>query len=145
MTASRLGRWFRRRRIRITDAARVRLEPGDAVILSVPVEITTDDAGVIRGYVEQVFPGHPVIILAGGVRLEVARDVGGGGYARGQLTAGAAPEATIEWPAVVGVSGTPGTPGVDFCACVFIPRSDCCYCGYERRRHEEAWENEGGA
>lgn len=24
-------------------------------------------------------------------------------------------------------------PGIDFCSCWDIPRSDCCYCGYEAR------------
>lgn len=57
----------------IGDISRVRMHPGDVVIVKVADHLTRERALILRERVQKVFPGHEVVVLDGGMDLQVAR------------------------------------------------------------------------
>lgn len=53
------------------DVQRLALTPGDVVVISVHGAITDDIAERLRKYVADVLAGHPVIVLADGIKVGV--------------------------------------------------------------------------
>lgn len=57
----------------VGDISRVRMHPGDVVIIRVPDRLTVTQVNVLRERVATFFPGHEVLVLDGGLDLQVAR------------------------------------------------------------------------
>lgn len=58
-----------RRPFEISDVARLKLEPGDVVLVRVPGLITSDVAKAIKENVEKAIPGHKCIVCTGGIEV----------------------------------------------------------------------------
>jgi hypothetical protein len=55
------------------DATTIR--PGDVLIVNVPQPLTAENIAAVKAHVELEFPGHQVIVLSGGITLQVARSL----------------------------------------------------------------------
>jgi hypothetical protein len=49
----------------------MRLEPGDTVIVTVPAHVTAVEIETLKGHMEELFPGHQIIVVGGGLELGV--------------------------------------------------------------------------
>lgn len=56
--------------VRFVEAQRFTLGDGDKLLLRVPDELA-DDAEEIAQQVASQFPGHPLLVLCGGIELEI--------------------------------------------------------------------------
>jgi hypothetical protein len=57
--------------LELADVQRLRLEPGDALVILVPGRVTADQAHRIKDQVETFAPGHEVAVLEDGMELVV--------------------------------------------------------------------------
>jgi len=60
--------------VRIVEAHRLDLRDGDRIVVRFPREWDPADALQVATKVSQEFPGHQVIVLCGGVELDVVRE-----------------------------------------------------------------------
>jgi len=60
----------------IGQIASVRLRPGDLVVVKVKEHLTREAAKKLEEYLREYFPAHRVLVLSGGIGIEVARGAG---------------------------------------------------------------------
>lgn len=60
----------------IEEVRVARLEPGDVVVLMAPERLNMEQADTLRERTAELFTGHRVAVLEGGVTLEVLREGG---------------------------------------------------------------------
>jgi hypothetical protein len=58
-------------RIELEDVKRLRLNPGDTLVITASRSLNLDEASRIREVVRDAFPGHKCLILAPDFSLEV--------------------------------------------------------------------------
>lgn len=68
-------------RIELEHLKRVHLEPGDILVVQVPLDLSEEHAARLKGSLSRAFPGHEIGILTGGGQLGVVRPVPDGGGA----------------------------------------------------------------
>jgi hypothetical protein len=61
--------------IQVADLKRVRLEPGDILVVQVAGDLSDAQAAQLKEGISKAFPGHEVGILTGGAQLSVMRPV----------------------------------------------------------------------
>jgi len=57
--------------IEIEDVKRLRLQPGDVLVVRMPVRVSQEAAAAIVDDLDGCFPDNRVVVLAPGVELEV--------------------------------------------------------------------------
>lgn len=63
--------------IELEHLKRVRLEPGDVLVVQHPADIPPDDAWKMGDYLSSKFPGHECVVLTGGAQLAVVHPAAG--------------------------------------------------------------------
>jgi hypothetical protein len=60
----------------IEEVRVARLEPGDVVVLMAPERLNMEQADTLRERAAELFAGHRIAVLEGGMTLEVLREGG---------------------------------------------------------------------
>jgi hypothetical protein len=66
-------RWLRRIAGPEATIRRLRLEPGDTLVICIPQPITADQAEAIKRHIDSALPGVPVLVFDTGISLAVVR------------------------------------------------------------------------
>jgi hypothetical protein len=59
-----------KRKITLDSIQRVRLDPGDVLVLRCDTHLSADECRAIKASAARAFPGHEAMLLTGGLRLD---------------------------------------------------------------------------